>query len=729
MILDENIGLAKVSKDDQAMVNQTYASAIRDIEKAEKKKAEFTKEQETPKHDEKPKNPEMVKGAKQMHLDESLFDELDEAKVGPKAGVKRGPYKTSIEKELKKDKLTYDKLIKQLTNLGYRVRPDYFNSDSIKLDRKLSPPGSKVKYIPIEDENDFATVKAWLKEKDFEFKYEPHPTTGDNYLIIKLKDEQLKEDILSSEAPNGSEMSFEIEDDGTIVVYDGDKEIKRSKTNPEYAKQVLTDLGFKEKELIKEDIRKYKKTWVENEAGDIVAVKTKNFTIRVGDKIGDDYVTGLEPETNTVYLYEDPDVDGGRDYAVEDVISWLEENAPYEPKIYPDDLMEGVSEDILNLYLKEKPLSVEGQLRLIRAARENSEIKDKVIEYFKKYDYDNADIADVSKAIKSYDFNDYFNLDTIVRDTLMDGIKDALKNPLKSQDLKEDLPYNITQEQAQKLVDEIVAIFGRIGGGLQDELDQAGFYVSEEDGKHIVKKKIKEDIDTYTDEVYNGYVVKKSGTSDNYFVYDNRGHVEDEAHKGQGYETKEEAIARANELEPGIAKELEIKESYKVINKEGKKVPQGGGFTSKEEAELFAAQYGEKDLKVVKESFEDEHLGSTEKVIEDGGEIIPDSVNPGPDAGIASQLNKLIRDEWEAIQGYNDAIVMAELEGFHDVAKVFKDIVNEENVHVGQLEQCMKLVSPNADSIVHGEIEAEGQLGEEPTPVEKEEDPEEGMHY
>jgi hypothetical protein len=114
----------------------------------------------------------------------------------------------------------------------------------------------------------------------------------------------------------------------------------------------------------------------------------------------------------------------------------------------------------------------------------------------------------------------------------------------------------------------------------------------------------------------------------------------------------------------------------------------------------------------LKESFEDEHLGSTEKVIEDGGEIIPNSVEPGPDAGLATELNKLIRDEWEAIQGYNDAIVMAELEGFHDVAKVFKDIVNEENVHVGQLEECMKLVSPNTDSINHGEVEATGQLTE-----------------
>lgn len=77
MRLNENIGLAKVSKDDQGVVNPTYASAIRDIEKAEKKKEETTKVQETPKHDEKPKNPKMVKGAKKMHLDESLFEDVD----------------------------------------------------------------------------------------------------------------------------------------------------------------------------------------------------------------------------------------------------------------------------------------------------------------------------------------------------------------------------------------------------------------------------------------------------------------------------------------------------------------------------------------------------------------------------------------------------------------------------------------------------------------------------
>lgn len=83
MKVNENINLAKVSKDDQGVVNPTYASAIRDIEKAEKKKAEFTKPQETPKHDEKPKNPKMVKGAKKMHLDESLFEDNAHSMASP----------------------------------------------------------------------------------------------------------------------------------------------------------------------------------------------------------------------------------------------------------------------------------------------------------------------------------------------------------------------------------------------------------------------------------------------------------------------------------------------------------------------------------------------------------------------------------------------------------------------------------------------------------------------
>ena len=135
---------------------------------------------------------------------------------------------------------------------------------------------------------------------------------------------------------------------------------------------------------------------------------------------------------------------------------------------------------------------------------------------------------------------------------------------------------------------------------------------------------------------------------------------------------------------------------------------------------------GETGYNVVKDTDDtiNEDLGE-----EQGSEIISASVTSGPTAGIATVLNALIKDEWEAIQGYNDAIVAAELENFHDIAKVLKDIVNEENLHVGQLEQCMKQVSPNADAINQGEQEAETQLNSVDVVSAPTEDPEEGMHY
>ena len=128
----------------------------------------------------------------------------------------------------------------------------------------------------------------------------------------------------------------------------------------------------------------------------------------------------------------------------------------------------------------------------------------------------------------------------------------------------------------------------------------------------------------------------------------------------------------------------------------------------------------ESDENNIAESFEDEHLGtSAETSVESTPQL-------GSDSGMATLLNSLIIDEWEAIQGYNDAIVTAETEGFSDIAKVLRDIVNEENLHIGQLEQCMKKLSPNAESIDQGKVEAEEQLN---TTTETSEDPEEGMHY
>lgn len=91
-------------------------------------------------------------------------------------------------------------------------------------------------------------------------------------------------------------------------------------------------------------------------------------------------------------------------------------------------------------------------------------------------------------------------------------------------------------------------------------------------------------------------------------------------------------------------------------------------------------------------------------------EEIPEAPETPEDMGIAGVLNNLIIDEWEAIDGYNSAIVTLADLGKYDEVEVLKDIVNEENIHVGQLQQIMKSVSPNAESIGEGEVEAAEQL-------------------
>lgn len=80
---------------------------------------------------------------------------------------------------------------------------------------------------------------------------------------------------------------------------------------------------------------------------------------------------------------------------------------------------------------------------------------------------------------------------------------------------------------------------------------------------------------------------------------------------------------------------------------------------------------------------------------------------------LATSLNNLIRDEYEAIDGYNDMISDLEKNKQNeDIIPVLTDINNEENTHVGQLQEALKTISPAADHIAKGEVEAEGQLRE-----------------
>ena len=91
--------------------------------------------------------------------------------------------------------------------------------------------------------------------------------------------------------------------------------------------------------------------------------------------------------------------------------------------------------------------------------------------------------------------------------------------------------------------------------------------------------------------------------------------------------------------------------------------------------------------------------------------------------GIASLLNADIIDEFEAIDLYNSHIITIKdlmsrekdeevIESYKKIVEILTDIVSEENIHVGQLQGALSLVSSHALFIKDGEKEAEETIEE-----------------
>ena len=76
----------------------------------------------------------------------------------------------------------------------------------------------------------------------------------------------------------------------------------------------------------------------------------------------------------------------------------------------------------------------------------------------------------------------------------------------------------------------------------------------------------------------------------------------------------------------------------------------------------------------------------------------------GPEAGITTLLIDAINGEWETINMYNTLAINAREEGYEEIASIIDELNTEENIHVGQLQQALKLLSPNANAIGQGEI-------------------------
>lgn len=96
---------------------------------------------------------------------------------------------------------------------------------------------------------------------------------------------------------------------------------------------------------------------------------------------------------------------------------------------------------------------------------------------------------------------------------------------------------------------------------------------------------------------------------------------------------------------------------------------------------------------------------------------IPTGPKTGVQSGVADTLMALINDEWEAIRGYNNFVEQLKVTfdatqdpSYSQMFAVIDDIRNEENKHVGQLQELLKLISPNANSIEQGAVEGKSQM-------------------
>lgn len=103
-----------------------------------------------------------------------------------------------------------------------------------------------------------------------------------------------------------------------------------------------------------------------------------------------------------------------------------------------------------------------------------------------------------------------------------------------------------------------------------------------------------------------------------------------------------------------------------------------------------------------------------EDLFEIDATVIPETSEETPatpeDNGIANQIITEINGEWDTIKSYNDLVLCLKELGRDDFVDVIQDIIKEENVHVGQLQEILKVISPNAEAIADGEQEATEQL-------------------
>ncbi len=343
-----------------------------------------------------------------------------------------------------------------------------------------------------------------------------------------------------------------------------------------------------------------------------------------------------------------------------------------------------------------------------------------------------------------------------------------------AQGYKENFNYINDIDEAQHLVDDAIERFGRVGARLYDELDEAGFYVDNDNNvkyKKELNENIGQDISEY--QKWVDYDMKKYGkisdiTNDHIkkagleVIKDQYGDYEVIAKRPVEESLKNDEIdnffTKAKKLGVKTLKDLK-----NLLNE-----PEATGKTEKEKMDSYYKEANPEDLDLSESLYQSSSVSGNKMTfqVEDDGTFIvkdgdkeilntkvtdPESTReqiknipevetlkeytdpnlkqdilqnidntseetPTPEnTGMSQLLIDAINGEWDTIKLYNDIMVNAESYGYSDIADILRDIIAEENIHVGQLQTALETISPNVSSIEKGVEEAEQQLNEPTT--------------
>lgn len=164
-----------------------------------------------------------------------------------------------------------------------------------------------------------------------------------------------------------------------------------------------------------------------------------------------------------------------------------------------------------------------------------------------------------------------------------------------------------------------------------------------------------------------------------------------------------------DEVEIEIPVETSLDESLKTLQKLAESSPEAKSALGQ------VLKLLKEDINVDKVEVEIEAPeGEEEKKEESEAEEIAETPNPpevGLDTAVANELNKMIIGELNTINDYNNLIEMLVANKTNvEILNVIKDINSEEHEHIGQLQQCLKQVSPNAIKMEAGQAEGAKQI-------------------